>query len=141
MVFAVRRPPLRIRDVMVEAQRVLASQSLRSTLDFMEHNHFDQAPVLDVEGGQLVGVVSHRFLSEDRVSARLGPMPHRAVRESMRKRDKLLPEMIGASGDDVIGADLMSFRYKHDYVLVEEPEGTLSIASTWDVANGFLQRW
>lgn len=59
----------------------------------------------------------------------------------MRQREKLLPEMVRAGGDDVIDNVPMKFLYKHVYVFVEEPEGTLSIASTWDVASGFLQRW
>ena len=135
------QPPLRIGDVMVEARHVQASQTLKAALEFMTENRYDQVPVLDVEGGRLVGVLSHQFLSEDRVATTAGPMLGRPVRESMRKRDKLPEGMVTSGGDDLIDAVLMSFLYEHAYVLVEEPEGTLSIASTWDVANGFLQRW
>ena len=76
--------PLYVCDVMVPAKSVRGDQPLQVALNLMAESSYDQIPVTEGDDGPLIGVISYRFLSEDRISYQFGPIPGEPTRDSMR---------------------------------------------------------
>ena len=131
--------PLYVRDVMVPAESVRGDQPLQVALNLMAESSYDQIPVTEGDDGPLIGVISYRFLSEDRISYQFGPIPGEPTRDSMRPRSRMPEQMVSEGGNEVVDDELLRYYYKNDFILVVDSQGCVSgIAQLWDVANGLL---
>ncbi|MCQ3812568.1 MAG: hypothetical protein KTV68_18685 [Acidimicrobiia bacterium] len=75
--------------MMVRADGVRGDQPLRAALDLTEVNRYDQVPVTEGDDGPLIGPISYRFLSEDRIFYQFGPVVGQPTKDSMRRLESL----------------------------------------------------
>lgn len=128
-----------VRDVMVRADGVRGDQPLRAALDLMAVNGYDQVPVTEGDDGPLIGVISYRFLSEDRISYQFGPVVGQPTRDSMRRLESLPAQMVDEGGETEVDDELLRYYYKNDFILVVDSKRCVTgIAQLWDIANGLL---
>ena len=128
-----------VRDVMVRADGVRGDQPLRAALDLMAVNGYDQVPVTEGDDGPLIGVISYRFLSEDRISYQFGPVVGQPTRDSMRRLESLPAQMVDEGGETEVDDQLLRYYYKNDFILVVDSKRCVTgIAQLWDIANGLL---
>ena len=128
-----------VRDAMVPAESRRSDQPLSDALRLMDEKGFDQVPVTEGDDGPLCGVVSYRFMREDKISYKFGPAPNQPISESMRPIDQLPDGMVSESGDTPVDQDLLDYYYKNDFILVVNVQNHLQgIAQLWDVAHKLL---